>query len=438
VSFLKRTASLVARNTLGRMPASSAALNGPLAIEGGKPVRDIRFKPWPGDDSGRLLQWLTSVGPALRRVFLSGIEGLPQARQKEFAARWAEYCGCKHGLLLPHGTDALRFALAAAFDHDGLEYGGEVIVPNLTFIASATAALDRRFGIALVDVDPGTLNIDPRRVEEAVIPGKTKAIVPVHQFGQPADMTALRAIANRHGLKIIEDAAQAHGSEWETGRSGSLGDAAAFSFQSAKNLSSGEGGILTTNDTTLFDRAHQMHNAGRDVHSGGRWEHATLGWNCRPTEYQAALLLHRFGRFEELQEIRRKNFEALRAFLAGVRSVKALDVHPGVRRHGMYMFVLRYHPEHCGGLSLEEFIRAARAEGVPIHRCYAATIANQKAIRDLQVRRPDYIRVLPTPVSDQAVEVILYIANSIFLSDRSGMEDIAAAFAKIERRYDKA
>jgi dTDP-4-amino-4,6-dideoxygalactose transaminase len=432
---VKRAAGFVARQTLGRLPASAAQLHGKLAIEGGKAVRDVRFKPWPPDHSGRLSEWTFAVGPALRRIFLSGVEGLPQARQKEFAAKWAAYCGCAHGLLLPHGTDALRFALAAAFDHDGLEYGGEVIVPNLTFIASATAALDRRFGIALVDVDPGTLNIDPRRVEEAIVPGRTRAIMPVHQFGQPADMTALCAIAARHNLKIIEDAAQAHGSAWETGPAGSLGDAAAFSFQSAKNLSSGEGGILTTNDKALFDRAYQLHNAGRDVATGGRWEHATLGWNCRPTEYQAALLLHRFGRFEGMQETRRRNFEALRALLADVRCVTPLQIHPGVRRHGMYMFVLQFQPEHCGGLALDEFIRAARAEGVPIQRCYSTTIANQQAIRNLLVRRPQYVRVLPTPVSDRAVEVIMYIASNIFLGDRSGMEDIVAAFRKIERRY---
>ena len=108
--------------------------------------------------------------------------------------------------------------MASVFDHDGLEYGGEVIVPNLSFIASATAALDRRFGVAFVDVDEGTLNLDPERVEEAIIPWH-RAIMPVHQFGQPADMTSLQAIAQKHGLKTIEDAAQAHGAAWKAGRS---------------------------------------------------------------------------------------------------------------------------------------------------------------------------------------------------------------------------
>ena len=135
----------------------------------------------------------------------------------------------------------------------------------------------------------------PCALKKPFFPGNA-AIMPVHQFGQPADMTALQAIARRHGLKIIEDAAQAHGAEWESGPAGSLGDAAAFSFQSAKNLACGEGGVLTTNDDAYFERAYSLHNAGRSRALEARWEHVTLGWNVRATEYQAALLLDRLTR----------------------------------------------------------------------------------------------------------------------------------------------
>src|SRR5205807_4802830 len=124
------------------------------------------------------LLWHRDVRVAFRRLFLGGIEGLPQEMGREFARQWAKYCGCRYGLLLPHGTDALRIALAALLDHDGLDYGGEVIVPNFSFVASATAALDRRFGVAFVDVDRETLLLDPSRVEEAIIPGRTRAIMP--------------------------------------------------------------------------------------------------------------------------------------------------------------------------------------------------------------------------------------------------------------------
>ncbi len=300
----------------------------------------------------------------------------------------AARCGCRYGLLLPHGTDALRLALAALFDHDGLEYGGEVIVPNYSFIASATAPLDRRFGIALVDVDPGTLLLDPKRVEEAIVPGKTRAILPVHLFGQPADMTALCAIARRHNLKILEDAAQAHGAEWETGPVGSLGDAAGFSFQSHKSLSCGEGGILTTNDEEVFDRAYRLHDVGRSRIGRGRWDHHALGWNCRPTEYQAAVLLYRLTQFDRQQSIRRENFARLRSLLTDLPCVEPLAVRPGVKRHGMYMFPLRYRPEHCGGASFEDFLHAVQAEGMPIHRAFSTTLSAQPAIERLLEKRP--------------------------------------------------
>ena len=432
---LRDTAKFVGRHTIGRLPRSAGRLTGTLAIDGGEPVRDVRFRPWPTAGTGTTAQWRTGVGPALREIFLSGAEGLPQTRQKQFAKQWADYCGCRHALLLPHGTDALRLALAAVFDHDGLEYGGEVIVPNLSFIASATAALDRRFGVAFVDVDPSTLNIDPARVEEAIIHGRTRAIMPVHQFGQPADMTSLQAIAARHGLKIIEDAAQAHGAEWESGPVGSLGAAAGFSFQSAKNLASGEGGMLTTNDSEVFDRAYSLHNAGRVREAESRWEHASLGWNIRPTEYQAALLIDRFDRFEAQQALRARNFQRLRARMSGLTALTPLAVHPGVRRHGMYMFVMRYQAEQCGGLSLDEFVRALQAEGIPLTTCYAATMSEQVVMKRLLVRRPDYVRVLPTPVADRAAREIVYLPANVFLGGDEEVDDVADAVRKVTQHY---
>ena len=436
--FIKRVAKMVAQQTIGRLPPPASRLTGKLARDGGKRVRDIRFRPWASYHSKNLLPWFTTVGPSFRRIFLSGVEGLPQPLAEQFAQQWAEYCGCRYGLLLPHGTDALRLGLAAVLEHDGLDYGGEVIVPNFSFIASATAALDRRFGVAFVDVDPDTLLMDPKRVEEAIIPGKTRAIMPVHLFGQPADMTSLRGIARKHGLKIIEDAAQAHGSAWETGPVGSLGDAAGFSFQSQKNLTCGEGGALTTNDEQVFERVCQMHNAGRERIGGARWDHhVTLGWNCRVTEYQAALLTHRFKIFARQQAARLRNFQTFRELIEteDVACLKPLAVHSGVRRHGMHMFVMRYRPEHCGGLLFDDFLMAVQAEGAPIYRAFAATIANQPAIQRLMSRHPNYFRLLPTPVADQAANEIAYVPQSVFLGSKADMADLVAAVRKVERHY---
>lgn len=432
----KGIAKFVARQTIGRLPQPASRLHGPLAVEGGNPVRDTRFRPWTGSQTNNFMLWLCYMRPSFREVFLSGVEGLPQPLAKQFAQRWAEYCGCQFGLLLPHGTDALRIALAAVLDHDGLEYGGEVIVPNLSFIASANAALDRRLGVVFVDVDPKTLLLDPLRVEEAIVPGKTRAIMPVHLFGQPADMTALRDVATRHGLKIIEDAAQAHGARTKAGKVGSLGDAAGFSFQSHKNLSCGEGGALTTNDEELFERAYSLHNVGRSRTREGRWEHFELGWNCRPTEYQAALLIERFRVFERQQGARRKNFNRLRELLGEVTCVEPLPVGPGVSEHGMHMFVMRYKTEHCGGLSIDEFLRACGAEGAPIHRGYTCTMVDQPVMQKLLAKREEYFRVMPTPVAEEAVKELVYIPQHVFLGGESDMSDIAAALRKVQRHYN--
>jgi dTDP-4-amino-4,6-dideoxygalactose transaminase len=431
----KAVAKTLARQTIGRLPPPSSRLAGKLACEGGTPVRDIRFRPWADYHAGNRLAWSSIVGPQFRAIFVKGVEGLPQPRATKFAEKWAARCGCRYGLLLPHGTDALRLALAALFDHDGLEYGGEVIVPNYSFIASATAPLDRRFGIALVDVEPDTLLLDPKRVEEAIVPGKTRAILPVHLFGQPADMTALTAIARRHNLKIVEDAAQAHGAEWETGPVGSLGDAAGFSFQSHKSLSCGEGGILTTNDEEVFDRAYRLHDVGRSRVGRERWDHHALGWNCRPTEYQAAVLLYRLTLFDRQQSIRRENFARLRSLLTELPCVEPLAVRPGVKRHGMYMFPLRYRPEHCGGASFEDFLHAVQAEGMPIHRAFSTTISTQPAIERLLEKRPQYVRILPTPVSDRAATETVYIPHGVFLGSSRDMEEIAAAVRKVADHF---
>jgi dTDP-4-amino-4,6-dideoxygalactose transaminase len=435
---VKAAGKFVAGQAIRRLPRPASRLTGKLAKDGGSPVRDIRFRPWADYHSGNLLPWFTTIRPQFRKIFLGGVEGLPQPLQQEFAQEWAALCGCKYGLLLPHGTDALRFALAALFDHDGLDYGGEVIVPNYSFIASATAPLDRRFGIALVDVEPDTWLLDPKRVEEAIVPGKTRAIMPVHLFGQPCDMTAMRAIAQKHSLKIVEDAAQAHGAALDIGPVGSLGDAAGFSFQSHKSISSGEGGALTTNNEEVFERAYALHNVGRARVGGGRWEHLTLGWNCRPTEYQAALLLHRLTLFQRQQAVRHENFELLRNLLADTPCLQPLAIRPQVKRHTMYMFPVRYRPEHCGGIAFEDFLHAVGAEGAPLYRAFSTTISGQQAIARLVEKRPQYVRVLPTPESDRAATCSAYIAHNVFLGSREDMEDIAAAVRKVQQRFAKS
>lgn len=435
--IVRKSAKLAAKGviqTLPPLPGRPGRLTGKLAKEGGLPVRDRRYRPWPSSPSTSLAEW-TKLSPKFLQIFLTGVEGLPQPLANRFCAEWARYCGARHALLLPHGTDALRVAITAALDHDAMEYGGEIIVPNLSFIASATTALDRRFGVVLVDVDPDTYLLDPKRVEEAIVPGKTRAIMAVHLFGQPADMTALTDIAKRHSLVLIEDAAQAHGAIHELGRVGAIGAAAGFSFQSSKNLSAGEGGAFTTNDPEIFERAYSFHNVGRARQGGQRWGHNSLGFNMRANEYLAAILLHRLQKFEAQQQRRAENFMRLREYLSEVSCVTPLGISPGVQRHGIHMFVLKYDAEQCDGLAIKDFIHTLQAEGLPVSRGYEATMAQQPALQLIAEKHPSYLRLMPTPVADAAVGNMLFLPHDIFLGTDTDMREVAAAFVKVQTRY---
>src|SRR5687767_824366 len=436
--IVRKSAKLAAKSairTLPQLPGRPGRLTGTLAKEGGLPVRDKRYRPWPVYPSSSMLEWTTKIAPKFLQIFLTGVEGLPQPLATRFADEWARYCGARHSLLLPHGTDALRVAIASAIDHDGMEYGGEIIVPNLSFIASATTVLDRRFGVALVDVDPETYLMDPQRVEEAIIPGKTRAIMAVHLFGQPADMTALRDVAKRHSLVLLEDAAQAHGAIHELGRVGSIGDAAGFSFQSSKNLSAGEGGAFTTNDLQTFERAYSFHNVGRARRGGQRWGQHSLGFNMRASEYVAAILLQRLEKLEAEQQLRAENFHKLREYLSEVSCLRPFGIVSGVQRHGVHMFVLRYDSEECAGLGIEDFMSALQAEGLPLSRGYTATMAQQPALQLIGEKHPSYLRVLPTPVADEAVKNMLFLPHDLFLGSEADMREVAAAFMKVQARY---
>lgn len=213
---------------------------------------------------------------------------LPELEEKFAALHDARYA-----VSIVNGTIGISVALMAA----EVKTGDEVIMPSYTFIATATAALLYGAIPVFVDLEPDTLLLDPDKVEAAITP-RTKAIVAVHIAGSPANMTRLKEIADKHGLKLIEDAVQAVGAQWEGRAAGAIGDMGTFSFQTSKNLTTGEGGIILTNDEALADRAWSLANVGR-VRNGGWYQHEEIGWNLRMTEFQAAILLAQLTRLEE-------------------------------------------------------------------------------------------------------------------------------------------
>lgn len=199
-----------------------------------------------------------------------------------FEAEFATYCGCRHCIGTGNGLDALTLTLVAA----GIGAGDEVIVPAQTFIATWLAVSHAGATPVPVDIDPATCNIDTTLIEAAITP-RTRAIIPVHLYGRCADMTAIGAIAGRHALFVLEDAAQAHGARHRGRRAGSLGHAAAFSFYPVKNLGAlGDGGAVTTNDEAIAERLRRLRNYG----ATRKYHHEEIGFNSRLDELQAALL----------------------------------------------------------------------------------------------------------------------------------------------------
>jgi dTDP-4-amino-4,6-dideoxygalactose transaminase len=221
---------------------------------------------------------------ALKRVLASG-RVLLGPETSAFEEEFARYCGVAHCVGVGNGLDALHLVLRAW----GIGAGDEVIVPSNTFIATWLAVSHAGAQPVPVEPDANEHNLDPARVEAAIGP-RTRAIVAVHLYGRPAPMDALRGIARRHGLRLLEDAAQAHGATWRGQRCGALGDAAAFSFYPGKNLGAlGDGGAVTTNDAALAERLRLLRNYGSAV----KYAHQLQGFNSRLDELQAAFLRER-------------------------------------------------------------------------------------------------------------------------------------------------
>ncbi len=405
-----------------------------LAIEGGTPVRDIGRKPWPAWPVVSEREWRERVEPALREVYLSRVEGLPGPKAEAFAGRFAAYCDAKYGRMLNHGTDAISAAIAAVLDLDGVEEGGEVLLPNYTFIATASAPLDRRCRLRFVDIDRATFTLDPAALEEAIVPGQTRAIVAVHLAGQAADMRRINAIAGRYGIPVIEDCAQAHGARVDGRSVGAIGAIGAFSFQSTKNLTCGEGGAVVTDDEDLDARVLAFQDVGR-VPTGKRWEYHRLGWNYRPSEYLAALLMVRLEDLESQIATRSGNADDLTGQLAGIPGVEPPVVRAGVDRHAYHLYCILVDPEAFGGRGRGDIVEALIAEGIPASAGYTMPLSDQPALRQLAGDHADLMAVMPCPNTRTVCDRSIWLPQELLLAPRDQMDDVVAAVAKVQRCF---
>jgi len=254
-----------------------------------------------------------------------------------FEEAFAEFCGVKHAVSCSNGTTALHLALLAL----DVGPGDEVIVPTLTFVATANAVTYCGAKPVFVDAEAETWNIDPASVEAKITP-RTKGIIVVHLFGHPADMEAIGAIARRHGLFVLEDAAQAHGAESHGRRTGSLGDIATFSFFGNKIVTTGEGGMVTTGDDALAGRMRLLRTHGMDPTR--RYWHPVIGYNYRMTNIAAAIGLAQLERVQ-WQLARRREIAAWYREALGRTGVLSCQGEKAWARHVWWMFSVLVSPE---------------------------------------------------------------------------------------------
>lgn len=397
-----------------------------LAFYGGNKTIDKQF-PWPIFDE----EEVNAVVDVVRSGAWANpnCDGLIEKFEKEFAA----YCGSKYAITCVNGSVAIRLALIAA----GVKPGDEVIIPPYSFIATASVVVEVNCIPVFADIDPDTYNLNPTEVEKAITP-RTKAIIPVHFAGQACNMNALMSIAHKHNLIVIEDACHAHGGEYKGKKLGSIGHAGCFSFQSSKNLNSGEGGIVVTDDEQLASMMASLRNVGRI--KGGQWyEHHFLGCNYRMTQLQTAILLAQLKRLDTQTRTRNENGSYLNALLESVKGITPLTRGHGETLHTYHLYIFRYDKSYFNNLTKREFALMLAAEGVPSFMGYPEPLYKQPVFQRKNFMcyalppEVDYTSV-SCPVTEKACyEDAVWILQHAMLGTKEDMEKFAEAIRKIQR-----
>ncbi|MGP4027088.1 DegT/DnrJ/EryC1/StrS family aminotransferase [Actinomadura sp. 3N407] len=386
-----------------------------LALDGGTPVRTEGWPAWPPPATAEQRRLLLEVLDDGRWGATAG------TKVDAFADAFAASVGARHGVCVVNGTVALFLALRAL----GVGRGDEVIVPAYTFVGSATAVVLTGARPVIADVTPDTLHLDPAAVDRLAGP-RTRAVMPVHLAGAPADADALGEVARAHGLAVVEDAAQAHGAAWRDRPAGTLGTAACFSFQSSKAMTAGEGGIVVTDDRAVYERTWSLHNVGRR-REGGWYEHPEVGWNLRMTEFQAAVLLPQLGTLDGQITVRERAAAFLAAELAAVEGLDLLPGQEGTTRHSRHLGLLRYDAGAFGGRPKADLIAAMAAEGVPIDAGYRS-LSRERALRP-------HTGAASCPVAEAAEDSVVWLRQNLLMADDGALADIVTAAAKVRRAF---
>jgi perosamine synthetase len=340
---------------------------------------------------------IEAVVAALRRGEISGSFG---EALRDFETEFAAYVGCKHGIATSSGTTALHLAVAAA----KIGAGDEVLMSTSTNIATALAAFHNGAVSVPVDSEDTTWNLDLDLVEALITP-KTKAIIPVHLFGHPVDMDRLNAIAKKHQLVVIEDAAEAHGATVRGRKAGSLGDMACFSFYANKIITTGEGGMVTTNDDALAAQLRLLRNL---AFTQPRFFHEQAGYNFRMTGYAGALGLSQVRRIEAVISDKRRVAATYTKLLANVPGLR-LPVELEWARNVYWMYAVVVEPEL--GITRDQLMKSLAASGIET-RTFFCGMHKQPFLR----AQPGF-RDIPCPVADRLWERGLYLPSAPTLTE---------------------
>jgi dTDP-4-amino-4,6-dideoxygalactose transaminase len=424
------------RRFLAAAPAVTAAIAAETtdkpAMLGGAKVHPEPFPSWPIIDQ--------TEERAIVETLRSGKWYRGNGKNvAKFEDAYAQLTGARTCLATANGTAALFTSLNAL----GVEPGDEVIVPPYTFIATINVVLRQHAMPIFVDTDPETFQMDARKLEAAITP-RTRAIVPVHLGGNVCDLDAILDIAKRRGVPVLEDACQAHLAEWRGKKVGTLGQAGCFSFQASKNLNSGEGGAIVTNDEDLRERCFAFHNNGSGFRSiGSNFTYASQGCNLRMTEFQAALLLTQMARIEAQAKTRTDNAGYLTSMLKEIPGIAPARQYAGCTRNAYHLYMFRYDQQQFAGLPRATFLKALAAEGVPCQGGYSPL--NTQPFLQNALRSRGYGRIYPAaelgawegrnrcPANDRLCQEAVWFTQTMLLAPRASMDRIAAAIRKIRQ-----
>lgn len=381
-----------------------------LAVNGGTPVRNEPIWTLPViDDETRL-----SVADVLESRRLTQFSS---SKVTEFEKEFARFYDTKHAIAVNSGTAALHVALEAA----GVGSGDEVIVPPFTFVASASAVLHAGAVPVFADIDPNTYCIDPADIERKTT-DKTKAIVPVHIFGQPADMDPIVEMADDKGMSVIEDAAQAHDSRYKGKLAGTIGDAGCYSLYDSKNITSGEGGMIVTDSDDIADRCRLVRHHGQS----GTYDYVWLGYNYRMTAMEAALGIGQLRNLKTFNEVRRRHAAFYDEVLADLPlTLPHRNPDTDFTTH-VYTVLL---PEKLASCR-DEILAACRAENVYVSVCYPIPLYHTKLFQDLPYDYPHGMCPVTENIAPRCLTLPVHHAMK---PDEAA--DISAAVHKVVRAY---